>query len=131
LPPGWNSALEGPNWVDSVEKVGRPFGFYAFGRFGAAVLCTHTFDTGRLMKVVGGSGQRIDPTPKPSAADKEDDDDDDVDKLANEPMPKPPGVNKDDVDMEGLANDPAKMREYIRKQLPPDAQRMFDQTNKP
>jgi hypothetical protein len=23
-------------WVDSVEKVGRPFGFYAFGRFGAA-----------------------------------------------------------------------------------------------
>jgi hypothetical protein len=22
--------------TDSVEKVGRPFGFYAFGRFGAA-----------------------------------------------------------------------------------------------
>jgi len=25
-----------PFLVDSVEKVGRPFGFYAFGRFGAA-----------------------------------------------------------------------------------------------
>jgi hypothetical protein len=26
----------GPHWTDSVEKVGCPFGFYAFGRFGAA-----------------------------------------------------------------------------------------------
>jgi hypothetical protein len=30
--PWWARQL----MTDSVEKVGRPFGFYAFGRFGAA-----------------------------------------------------------------------------------------------
>jgi hypothetical protein len=30
------SAPPCPLVTDSVEKVGRPFGFYAFGRFGAA-----------------------------------------------------------------------------------------------
>jgi len=76
---------------------------------GEVVLCTHTFDKGRLVKVVGGSGECHDPTPKPSAADKDD----------------------DDVDVDKLANDPDKMREYMRKQLPPDAQKMLDQMNKP
>jgi hypothetical protein len=46
-------------------------------------------------------------------------------------MAKPPGGSKGDADMESLANDPAKMHEYIRKQLPPDAQKMFDETDKP
>lgn len=78
---------------------------------GEVVLCTHTIDKGKLVKVVGGSGDCQDPTPKPSAADKEKDD--------------------DDVDVQSLINDPAKLREHIRKNLDPEAQKMFDRMNKP
>ena len=74
---------------------------------GAVVLCTHRFDKGRLVKVIGGSGSCQDPTPKPAAADKDDDDDVDVDKLVNAPLPKPAAGNKEsDEDMEKLMNDP-------------------------
>jgi hypothetical protein len=84
---------------------------------GAVLLCSHSFDKGRLVKVIGGSGSCQDPTPKPAAADK-DDDDVDVDKLVNAPMPKPlAGSKESDEDMEKLMNDPAKMQEYIRKQM--------------
>lgn len=84
---------------------------------GEVVLCTHTFDKGRLVKVIGGSGDCHDPTPKPSAADN-DDDDIDVDKLSKNQMPMPSAVNKEsDEDMEKLMNDPVKMQEYIRKQM--------------
>ncbi len=31
----------------------------------------------------------------------------------------------------GLINDPAKLREHIRKNLDPEAQKIFDQMNKP
>lgn len=90
---------------------------------GAVVLCSHRFDKGRLVKVIGGSGSCQDPTPKPSAADK-DDDDVDVDKLVNTPMPKPStGSKESDEEMEKLMNDPAKLQEYIRKQMNPASQR--------
>jgi hypothetical protein len=94
---------------------------------GAVVLCTHTFDKGRLVKVIGGSGSCLNPVPQPASADTGDNDDDD--KSAGMPLPNP--AAKDSVNMEELANDPAKMREYMRQQLPPEARKMFDQTNKP
>jgi hypothetical protein len=94
---------------------------------GAVVLCTHTFDKGRLVKVIGGSGSCFDPTPKPSAETP--DDDDDADQLDKQPLPKRPGAKKDD-DAEALPDDPAKMDAYIRKQLPPDARKIYDDMNK-
>ncbi len=74
---------------------------------GAVVLCTQTFDKGKLVRVVGGSGSCTNPEVPAQDADKDDDD-----------------------DAEALANDPAKMLERMRKQLPPDAQRMLDKMNK-
>jgi hypothetical protein len=73
-----------------------------------AVLCRHNVDSGKLVKMVGGKGSCVDP--QPSAADKEKD---------------------DDVDVQTLINDPAKLREHIRKNLDPEAQKMFDQMHKP
>jgi hypothetical protein len=73
---------------------------------GEVVLCSRTIDNGRFVKVVGGSGQCVNPTP--AAAEKDD----------------------DDVDVQKLIGDPAKLRNSVRQQLPPEAQRMFDQMNR-
>jgi hypothetical protein len=99
---------------------------------GETVLCTHTFTAGRLVKVIGGSGQCYDPTPQPPAADAGDDKDA-ADKLANEPMPmpKPSRAHKNEPGMEGLSDDPDKMDAYIRKQLSPEDRKAFDEMNKP
>jgi hypothetical protein len=75
---------------------------------GAVVLCTHKVDKGRLVKVVGGSGDCTNPTPAPEATSKD-----------------------DEVDIEKLIRDPAKLREHVRQQLPPSAQKLFEQINKP
>lgn len=72
------------------------------------MLCSHSFDGGKLVKMVGGKGSCIDP--QPAAADRD----------------------KDyDVDVQNLINDPVKLREHIRKNLDPEAQKIFDQMNKP
>ena len=76
---------------------------------GEVVLCSRTIDKGRFVKMVGGSGECVNPAPQPSSAEKDEDEDADVAKLAN---------------------DPAKIREQLRKQLPPEAQRMLDQMNR-
>jgi hypothetical protein len=76
---------------------------------GEVVLCSHKAEKGRLVKVVGGSGSCTDPTPKPSTAEKD----------------------EDEIDVQPLANDPTKMLEQMRKQLPPGAQKMLDQMNRP
>jgi hypothetical protein len=73
---------------------------------GQVAICSRTYNKGRLIKVVGGEGNCV----KPEAATEDTDSDDEA----------PP-----------TANDPAKLREDIRKQLPPDAQKTFDQLNKP
>lgn len=74
---------------------------------GEVVLCTNTFDGGRLVKMIGSSGSCLNPEPPPEDADK------------------------DDEDVQKLITDPSKLREHIRKNLPPDAQKMLDQMNKP
>ena len=85
---------------------------------GEVMLCTHTFDKGRLVKVIGGSGDCHDLTPKqPAAADK-DDDDAELQRLMNQPMPKPSAASKaDEEELKNIGDDPAKLQEYIRKQL--------------
>jgi hypothetical protein len=96
---------------------------------GEVVLCTHTVDKGRLVKVVGGSGQCYDPTPKPAAVDK---DDEDIKKAMQDPaamqelmrkrtgraVPPPASARKgDDEDLQKLMDDPSKIDQFIRKQL--------------
>jgi hypothetical protein len=78
---------------------------------GETVLCSKTFDGGRLVKMIGGSGDCLNPEPPPEKADKADKD--------------------DDVDVQKLITDPAKLREHAREGLPLEAQKMFDQMNKP
>jgi hypothetical protein len=77
---------------------------------GEVVLCSHSFDKGKLVKVVGGSGECINPTPKPSVADDADD--------------------KDDDELQKAAQDPAKMLEFMRKQMDPETRKLFDKANK-
>jgi hypothetical protein len=106
---------------------------------GEVVLCTHTIDKGHFVKVVGGSGSCTDPTPTETKTETktdtktESDDDKDAEALMQrmQRMPKPPTTAKsDDADMQAIVNDPDKMRDYMRKQLPPEAQKMFDDMNK-
>lgn len=75
---------------------------------GAVVLCSNTLDSGRLVTMVGGSGQCI----KPLAADAE------------------PAKDKDDDDDDDGPPDPAKLRAKMRKQMDPDQRRLFDRMNK-
>ena len=63
---------------------------------GQAVICSHTYDNERLVKMVSGNGQCIDPTP--AAAETKQDED-------------------EDADVQNLAKDPAKLQDFIRKQL--------------
>lgn len=93
----------------STTRAGTTFGV-SCGKsvapgVGEVVLCKQTFDKGKLVKMVSGKGSCTDPT----AADKDDD---------------------DDAEVEKLMGDPSKLRENIRKQLPPEGQRMLDQMNK-
>ena len=84
---------------------------------GEVVLCTHTIDKGKFVKVIGGSGDCTDPTPRPAAAEK-DDDDAEVQRLMNQPMPKPSAASKaDEEELKKLMDDPEKLQDYIRKQL--------------
>jgi hypothetical protein len=64
-----------------------------------AVLCTHTYDKGKLVKMVGGKGSCMSTEVPPEKADKDKDNDD------------------DDIDVQNLVNDPAKLQEHIRKQM--------------
>jgi hypothetical protein len=118
---------------------------------GEVVLCTHSFDQGRLVKVIGGSGNCTDPTPKPSSADADDADDDaemnkalkDPDKMqeyvrkrAARAPPPPPSAAKaakteSAEEMEKIMDDPDKMDAYMRKQMDPATQKLFDKVNKP
>jgi len=89
---------------------------------GEVVLCTHTIDKGKFVKVIGGSGDCTDPTPKePSDAEKAAEkaaEDAEVEKLMNQPMPKPSAASKaDEEELKKLMDDPDKLQEYIRKQL--------------
>jgi hypothetical protein len=98
---------------------------------GEVVLCTHTADKGKFVKVVGGSGSCLDPTPKPAVVDK---DDEDLEKAMQNPaamqelmrkrvgrVPPPPATvrQESDEDMQKLMDDPDKLQEYIRKQMNP------------
>jgi len=65
---------------------------------GQAVLCSHTYEKERLVKMVSGNGECIKPLAPDAdtAKDKKD---------------------KDDGDVDNIPTDPAKLREYIRKEL--------------
>lgn len=73
---------------------------------GQAVVCSHVYDKGKLVKMVGGSGNCIKPLePAAEPAKDKDDDDDDADE--------------------------AKMLQKMRKQMSPEQRKIFDQMNKP
>ena len=73
----------------------------------AVVLCSKRYDKGRLTKVVGGSGDCINPVPADEQADKD-----------------------DDANVQELIGDPAKLKAHVREGLPPEAQKMLDQMNR-
>jgi hypothetical protein len=94
----------------STTKAGTSFQVSCtkeIGPGGETVLCSKTFEGGRLVKMIGGSGSCLNPEPPPEQADK------------------------DDVDVQKLIADPNKLREHVREGLPPEAQKMLDQMNKP
>jgi len=76
---------------------------------GAVVMCRNSIDSGKLVKMVGGSGSCIKPlSPDEAVAKDKDDDDDDA---------SPP--------------DPTKLLQNLRKQMDSEQRKMFDKMNKP
>jgi hypothetical protein len=98
---------------------------------GEVVLCSKTLDDGKLVKVVGGSGECTDPTPKqPSAAEKNDEDAK-VQRLMNQPMPKHSAANKaDEEELKNIGDDPAKMQEFMNRKMNAEMQKALEQMNK-
>jgi hypothetical protein len=96
----------------STTRAGTTFQFSctknAAAGAGEVVLCSQTFDKGKLVKMVGGSGSCINPEVPAAGADKDADDDDD----------------------DGKAPDAAKMLEKIRKQMDPEQRKLFDKMNR-
>ncbi len=74
---------------------------------GAVVLCSKTYDKGRLSKVIGGSGDCIKPLAAGEGGDKD-----------------------DEVDVQKLIGNPAAARNNVRDQVPAEARKMFDDMNK-
>jgi len=101
---------------------------------GEVVLCTHTLDKGKLVKVIGGSGSCTKPleerTDAEKAKDKAADDAEEaqVQKLMNQPMPKPSVANKADEDeLAKIGTDPDKMREFMDKKMNDEMQKALKQ----
>lgn len=95
----------------STTKAGTTFSVPC-GRNAApgaeAVLCSHSFDKGKLVTMISGEGDCLDPTPKPEKAEKNDDDID-VQKLIKR-MPKPSAASKADEDeLKNPVDDPNKL----------------------
>jgi hypothetical protein len=79
-----------------------------------AVVCSHTYDKGRLVKMVSGSGNCFNPEPAPkSSVNEKEDKEDDADINIKMPVGKPAPIPDD-----------------ILKELPPDVREMLDKTNK-
>ena len=77
---------------------------------GRVVICSHSYDNERLVKMVSGSGQCI--NPEPAAAESKKDED-------------------EDPDAEDPPTDPTKLHDYVRKQLDPKSQEIFDKMHIP
>ena len=96
----------------STTRAGTTFGV-SCGKsvapgVGEVVLCKQTFDKGKLVKMVSGKGSCTNPDVSAEDAEKDD----------------------DDEEVQKLMNDPSQLQQHIRKQLPPDAQKMLDKMGK-
>ncbi len=76
---------------------------------GQVVICSHTYDNERLVKMVSGAGSCLNPEPSAAKAEKD----------------------EDDPDVENLANDPDRLHDYIRRQLDPKSREMLDKMHVP
>jgi hypothetical protein len=111
----------------STTKAGTTFSL-SCGRPAApgveAVLCSHSLDDGKIVKMIDGNGSCTDPTPPPAAADKDDQETDPVklmEKMRKDMPPPPARARKESAeDLQKMMDDPDKMEEYIRKQMNPD-----------
>jgi hypothetical protein len=89
-----------------------------------AVLCSHNFEGGKVVKMISGKSSCVDQTPKPDEASKDDEDSDPekmIEKIKKNMPPPPAGKQESAEDLQKMMDDPDKMQEYIRKQMNPGA----------
>jgi len=116
----------------STTKAGTTFSV-SCGRPAApgaeAVLCSHSVDQGKLVKMVGGKGSCT--NPEPSAANKEKDDDEVDPRTLIKSMPKPSAANKaDEEELSKIGDDPAKLQDFMNRKMDAEMQKALGQINK-
>jgi hypothetical protein len=91
---------------------------------GQVVLCSHSVDEGRAVKMLSGKGDCVKPledrTDSEKANDKaaHDAEEAEAQKLANRPMSVPSAANKaDEEELEKIGNDSEKLQDFIQKKM--------------
>jgi hypothetical protein len=91
---------------------------------GQVVLCSHSVDEGRAVKMLSGKGDCIKPleerTDSEKASDKaaHDAEEAEAQKLANQPMSKPSAANKaDEEELEKIGDDSEKLQDFMQKKM--------------
>jgi hypothetical protein len=95
---------------------------------GPVVLCSHTVDEGRAVKMVSGQGDCTRPLEERTDAEKaaekaaEDAQEAEVQRLMNPPMPEPSAAQKaankaDEEELEKIGDDSVKLREFMDKKM--------------
>jgi hypothetical protein len=91
---------------------------------GQVVLCSHSVDGGRAVKMLSGNGDCTKPleerTDSEKANDKPADDVEEAEarRLANQPMPKPSAANKaDEEELEKIGDDSEKLQDFMQRKM--------------
>ena len=91
---------------------------------GQVVLCSHSVDEGKAVKMLSGKGDCVKPleerTDSEKANDKaaQDSEEAEVQKLANQPMAVPSAANKADEDeLEKIGGDSEKLQDFMQKKM--------------
>jgi hypothetical protein len=118
----------------STTKAGTTFSV-SCGRPAApgveAVLCSHSIDSGKVVKMTGGDGDCTKPLEPEDAAAAKEKEDAEVEKLMNQPMPKPSAANKaDEEELKKIGDDPVKMQDFMNKKMNAEMQKALGEMNK-
>ena len=122
----------------STTKAGTSFSI-SCGRPAApgveAVLCSHSIDSGKVVKMTGGNGDCTKPLEPEDAAAEKEKEDAEVERLMHQPMPKPSAASKaankaDEEELKKIGDDPVKMQEFMNKKMNDEMQKALGGMNK-
>jgi hypothetical protein len=99
---------------------------------GQVVLCSHSVDEGRAVKMLSGKGECTRPLEERTDKEKANDaaahdaEEAEAQKLANQPMPMPSAANKaDEEELEKIGDDSEKLQDFMQKKMDAAMQKAF------